>query len=147
MFAFDVNSLNALTRSRTLPTYWATGRDDDGNLITEISSTGSENLSFELNRFGDRRFYIESALNYKKIFGKHDVSGLLLFNQSDYRDASSRVETYTAAIPYRQRNVVAASIMVFKADILQKLTFHIQVQTILYLVRDMVSFPHSEQDG
>lgn len=106
MFAFDVNSLNALTRSRTLPTYWATGRDDDGNLITEISSTGSENLSFELNRFGDRRFYIESALNYKKIFGKHDVSGLLLFNQSDYRDASSRVETYTAAIPYRQRNVV-----------------------------------------
>lgn len=37
MFAFDVNSLNALTRSRTLPTYWATGRDDDGNLITEIS--------------------------------------------------------------------------------------------------------------
>ena len=43
--------------------------------------------------------------------------------------------------------LLAASIMVFKADILQKLTFHIQVQTILYLVRDMVSFPHSEQDG
>ena len=43
--------------------------------------------------------------------------------------------------------LLAASIMVFKADILQKLTFNIQVQTILYLVRDMVSFPHSEQDG
>ncbi|WP_242202766.1 TonB-dependent receptor [Aestuariivivens insulae] len=106
MFAFDVNSFNGLRRGRNLPTYWATGRDDDGNLITEISSTGSEDLSFSLGRYGDRRFYLETALNYENTFGKHDVSGLLLFNQSDYRDATSRVGTYTAAIPYRQRNLV-----------------------------------------
>lgn len=106
MFAFDVNSFNGTTRSRTLPTYWATGRDEQGELITEISSTGSEDLGFSLDRYGDRRFYIETALNYDKKFGVHDLSGLLLFNQSDYRDATERVESYTAAIPYRQRNFV-----------------------------------------
>src|SRR5690606_34989133 len=54
----------------------------------------------------DRRFYSEAALNYKQRFGIHDISGLILFNQSDYSDATSRVSSYQAAIPYRQRNIV-----------------------------------------
>lgn len=106
MFAFDVNIYNSLTRSRWLPGYWALGRDENGELITELSSAGSEELGFELNRYGDRRFYVESALNYSRQFGEHDVSGLLLFNQSDYNDATSGVSSYKAAIPYRQRNFV-----------------------------------------
>ncbi len=106
MFAFDVNVSNSLNRSRTLQTYWATGRDNDGNLITEISSPGTNELSFSLNRYGDRRFYTESAINYRHQFGVHDVSGMLLFNQSDYSDATAQVNTYKAAIPYRQRNLV-----------------------------------------
>src|SRR5699024_1558094 len=44
--------------------------------------------------------------NYSRRFGDHDVSGMFLFNQSDYNDASSRVGSYKAAIPYRQRNFV-----------------------------------------
>lgn len=106
MFAFDVNINNNLTRGRTLQTYYANGRDEDGNLITEISSTGTNELGFDLSRYGDRRFYTEAAINYDNRFGVHDVSGMLLFNQSDFSDASSRVSTYTAAIPYRQRNLV-----------------------------------------
>jgi TonB-linked SusC/RagA family outer membrane protein len=106
MFAFDINNDTSLTRGRSLQTYFATGRDAEGNLITEISSPGSDQLSFGLTRFGEKRSYTETALNYAQGFGDHDVSGLLLFNQSDYKDASSRVGTYTAAIPYRQRNYV-----------------------------------------
>lgn len=106
MFAYDVNNSTNLTRARTLQTYFATGRDEEGNLITEISSPGSEELGFGLTRFGDKRFYVEAAANYAQKFGKHDVSGLLLFNQSDFRDASERVDSYKAAIQYRQRNFV-----------------------------------------
>ncbi|SEN69012.1 TonB-linked outer membrane protein, SusC/RagA family [bacterium A37T11] len=106
MFAFDVNTFNDLKRSRTLQTYYATGRDDQGNLITEISSAGSNELGFSLNRYGTRRFYTEAALNYSNRFGLHDVSGMFLVNQSDYSDASDGVDTYKAAIPYRQRNYV-----------------------------------------
>lgn len=107
MFAFDINAQNSLNRGRTLPTYFATGRDADGNLMTEISGEGSEDLGYSLSRFGDRRFYAEASLNYNRMFAdRHEVGGLLLFNQSDYSDATSRVTTYTAAIPYRQRNFV-----------------------------------------
>lgn len=108
MFAFDVNSINNISRSRTLPTYYITERDADGNLVTPLTPTevGAPNLTFGISRFGSRRFYMETALNYKRDFGNHDVSGLLLFNQSDFRDATSRVSTYVGSIPYRQRNVV-----------------------------------------
>lgn len=106
MFAFDVNIYNNLTRSRTLQTYWATGRDTNGQLITEITTPGTNALNFGLSRYGDRRYYTESAVNYGNRFGIHDISAMLLFNQSDYSDATSDVNTYTAAIPYRQRNVV-----------------------------------------
>ncbi|MCM4169386.1 TonB-dependent receptor P3 [Arenibacter antarcticus] len=106
MFAYDVNNSNYLTRSRSLQTYFANGRDDEGNLITEISSPGSKELGFSLNRYGDKRFYLEAAGNYSRRFGLHDVSAMTLFNQSDYRDASERVKSYKAAIQYRQRNFV-----------------------------------------
>lgn len=106
MFAFDVNLTNSTARSRTLQTYYASGRDDNGDLITSITTPGTEELAFSISRYGDRRFYSEAALNYSHQFGMHDVSGLLLFNQSDYADATSRVSSYQAAIPYRQRNIV-----------------------------------------
>lgn len=106
LFAYDVNSQTGTTRGRTLQTYQAIGRDPEGNLLTQIAYTGTNDLSFGISRFGDRRLYIETALNYAQKFGKSDVSGLLLFNQSDFSDAQARVGTYKAAIPYRQRNFV-----------------------------------------
>ncbi|SMC85639.1 TonB-linked outer membrane protein, SusC/RagA family [Pedobacter africanus] len=106
LFAFDVNVTNNLDRIRTLQTYFASGRDADGNLITAISTPGTANLGFAYSRYGDRRFYNEFSLNYSRKFGDHDVSGLALFNQSDYSDARANVTDYKGAIPYRQRNLV-----------------------------------------
>ena len=104
MFAFDVNVNNQVSRNRNLQTYYANGRDEEGNLITEISSTGSENLTFSEGTSSDRRFYLEGAVNYANTFGDHEVSGLLLFNQSDFRMKSP--SSYIASIPFRQRNMV-----------------------------------------
>jgi len=106
MFAFDLNNYINYTRARVLQTYWATGRDANGNLITQITTPGTNDLAFGTSRYGDKRFYTESSLNYSNKFGDHDIGGLLLFNQSNYTDATSNVENYgyKAAIPYRQRN-------------------------------------------
>ena len=106
MFAFDVSLENILTRSRNLPSYYAEGRDADGNLILVNTETGTSDLSFGFTRYTSRRLYAEGSLNYNRSFGVHDVSGLLLFNQSDFSDGGSNVGSYTAAIPYRQRNLV-----------------------------------------
>ncbi|MCS3554210.1 MULTISPECIES: TonB-dependent receptor [unclassified Sphingobacterium] len=108
MFAFDVNSNSTTSRGRTPQTYFATGRDDAGELLTQIAYEGTNDLNFGISRFSDRRIYTETAINYARKFGDHDVSGLFLFNQSDFSDAQSRVDDigYKAAIPYRQRNFV-----------------------------------------
>ena len=106
LFAFDVTLDNNLKRSRNLPSYFAEGRDENGALKMTLTDAGSPDLSYELLRFSTRRMYLESSLNYTRSFGPHDVSGLLLFNQSDFADGNERVKSYQAAIPYRQRNVV-----------------------------------------
>lgn len=106
LFAFDVTLDNILKRSRNLPSYFAEGRNEDGELIMTLTDPGSPDLSYELQRFSTRRMYLETSLNYNRTFGAHDVSGLLLFNQSDFADGAERVQSYQAAIPYRQRNLV-----------------------------------------
>ncbi|MFZ4262675.1 SusC/RagA family TonB-linked outer membrane protein [Sphingobacterium sp. HJSM2_6] len=106
LFAFDATVESILTRSRNLPSYFAEGRDPDGNLILTNTETGSPDLSFGLGRSSTRRLYSEGSLNYGRSFGLHDVSGLLLFNQSDFSDAATRVDNYTKAIPYRARTLV-----------------------------------------
>jgi len=107
MFAFDLNNTINYSRGRTLQTYWATGRNADGSLITQITTPGTNDLAFGTSRYGDKRFYTETSLNYSRKFGDHDIGGLLLFNQSNYTDATVNVENYgyKAAIPYRQRNI------------------------------------------
>lgn len=106
LFAFDATLYSELIRARTLPSYFAEGRDDEGNLILTNTQPGSPDLSFGLSRGTSRRLYSEASLNYNRAFSNHDVSGLLLFNQSDYTDSGRDVDTYKKAIPYRQRNVV-----------------------------------------
>ncbi|MCK7559807.1 SusC/RagA family TonB-linked outer membrane protein [Chitinophaga sedimenti] len=104
MFAFDSYNWNNLNRKRSVQTYYASGRDANGELITSIVDPGSNVLGFEISRGGNRRFYTETALNYSNTFNKkHDVSGLLLFNQSDYvnGDAGDLV----ASIPFRLRGM------------------------------------------
>lgn len=106
MFAFDFKGINTQRRFRTLQTYYATARDSEGNLVSTISTPGSSDLAFGMSNESDRRFYTETSLNYTGKFGDHDISGLLLFNQSDYRSGLSGIDNWTKAIPYRQRNVV-----------------------------------------
>ncbi|MCO4294737.1 TonB-dependent receptor [Solitalea sp. MAHUQ-68] len=117
MFAVDVNATNNLIRTRTLPTYYANavdGRGPDGSLVTSITHPGEKYLSFDLKRFGDRRFYTEAALNYANKFGVHDVSAMILVNQSDYSDATDHVNKWLLAIPYRQRGLVGRANYGFK---------------------------------
>lgn len=104
MFAFDNYSGSTLSRTRSVSTFVATGRDATGNLITSPIFVGNNVLGFSSSTATNRRIYTETALNYSNTFGNvHNVSGMLLYNQSDY--VNSNATDVVSAIPFRLRGL------------------------------------------
>jgi len=103
MFSFDTYNYTSNCFTKSPNTYHATGRDANGNLIYEQTRQGTENLAYSLSAKGDRTIYLEAALNYKNTFGRHDVSGMLLFNQSD--EINTKATNVEEALPYRFRGL------------------------------------------
>lgn len=99
MFSFDAYNYASNRYTKTPDTWLATGRDADGKLTYEQTAIGTEYLAYSKSNTGERTFYNELALNYNRSFGKHDVSGMLLYNKSD--KANTYVETLEASLPYR----------------------------------------------
>lgn len=103
MFSFDTYNYTSNRFTKSPNTYHATGRDANGNLIYEQTRQGTENLAYSLSAKGDRTIYLEAALNYKNTFGRHDVSGMLLFNQND--EINTKATNVEEALPYRFRGL------------------------------------------
>ena len=98
-FAFDNWNFSNQDRKKTPTQYWATGRDEEGNLITNIVNEGDEFLGYGKNGGGNRTLYFESRLSYDKNFRDHTLNGLILFNMREYvdGDAGSAIQS----LPYR----------------------------------------------
>lgn len=100
LFSFDAynNQVTVLRKNPT--TYYATGRDADGELILKPEEgTDYVSLASETNT-SSRGTYIEAQVNYQKtIANLHNISALLLYNQSGskYTPAYSEV----GSLPYR----------------------------------------------
>ncbi|WP_245980489.1 SusC/RagA family TonB-linked outer membrane protein [Flavobacterium aquicola] len=92
-YAFDSFSENKVERGKA-PNYYnvATERDLDGSLIHELQSYGQDylgyNKDYEHDYFGNKRVYLEASTTYSRSFGKHDVTGMLLYNQDSYDDGT-----------------------------------------------------------
>lgn len=109
MFAFDAYNEHFITRSKRESTYFvdtSEPRNADGtlNLVETYEGTGNY-LSYSRSNGGNRRFYLQTSFNYDHSFGKHAVSGLLLFNRQDYEDAFA--DSFTESIPYRSQGLAA----------------------------------------
>jgi len=93
-FAFDRFSGAYVVRDKT-PDYYntASGRDENGQLITSLQTTGQEFLAYSYQDFrGNQSIYFEGMLNYSRMFNKvHDVNAMLLYNQKEYDDYSKWV--------------------------------------------------------
>lgn len=105
MVAFDAYNLRNLNYDRMDAMYYFQGTknsntglwnddvyDADGNWrIGWIKDADSEGrLSFNTNDgAANRTSYFESSLNYDRVFGKHRVNALLLYNQRSYRDLAT----------------------------------------------------------
>lgn len=80
--------------------------DSDGNLILSEQFAGEPTVKFGRDKQVYRTFYAEAALNYKRVFAHaHSVTGLVLFNMRDYRDANK--EKLIESLPYKQMSLSA----------------------------------------
>lgn len=103
IFSFDSWNYTGLDRRKTPTHYWATGRDDEGNLITNIVNEGDEFLNYNKNAGGNRTMYFEAQLNYNRRFGDHVVDGLFLFNLRDYVNGEAGSAIHS--LPYRNQGI------------------------------------------
>lgn len=103
-FSFDAYNWNSFERKKTTTTYLASGRDEEGNLITSISNEGSNFLGYKKYAGGNRTMYLEGQLSYSRKLAKlHQVDGLLLYNMRDYVNADASTAIYS--LPYRTQGI------------------------------------------
>ncbi|WP_210464216.1 SusC/RagA family TonB-linked outer membrane protein [Rufibacter roseolus] len=110
MFSFDAFNQHFIRRSKREDTWIVdpvNPRNPDGtlNLGTAPTFSGQNFLSYDRMNGGNRRFYMEGALNYDRAFGKHRISGLVLGNRSDYSDAFAG--NFTESIPFRTEGIAS----------------------------------------
>jgi len=98
-FSFDVFQDYWSERTRRPSYYYATGRDENDELIMEIVSTGDEFLGFSKSFGGSRSTYFEVPVSYTRTFDKHSVDALLLWNMRSYVDQNASSAIYS--FPYR----------------------------------------------
>src|SRR5690606_24112325 len=105
MFSFDADNSHVIQRTREGDLYRATGRDRFGVPQLTRYWDGQEDLNYNTVSGGDRRIYLQADISYNRIFGKHSVGGLLLYNQQDFVNANAT--NAIAGLPYRFQGLVS----------------------------------------
>lgn len=105
LFSFDNYNEHIISRTKTVDTYIATGRDSEGQLVFDQMPVGTGYLGYTRTNGGNRLFYSETALNYSNSFGKSEFGGLLLYNQSDRVDAFAG--DFISSIPTRFQGIAS----------------------------------------
>ncbi|MDR1683305.1 MAG: TonB-dependent receptor [Candidatus Symbiothrix sp.] len=107
LVAYDFYMRNDIQRTGLNPvTYQATGRDENGELILARTDNMSGDLSWSYNKhaWGHRQYYLESALNYERLFNQtHRVSAMMLYNMTDYSNVTAG--TLMHAMPFRNMGI------------------------------------------
>lgn len=110
-FSFDSRQNVYQNRTRTPILWMASGRDENGDLITTTtaSSNATEHLGYGESHSGDRSSYLEGSINYSRKFGNHNVGALFLYQHSQRNELSSsrgnNSASSEAAIEYRHQGI------------------------------------------
>lgn len=103
--SFDAKNYNHLARTKTPPQYMASDRDEFGDLILQQTVVGTDNLTYAESHSGYRSVYLEASVNWARSFGKHDLSALFLYQQSQRNDVGIDKSEPELALPYRHQGI------------------------------------------
>ncbi len=97
MLSFDYDSYYRRLFTASFATYELLSYNNSNydfaqyNTDTELAYAGNTQTT-------TMKLYMEYALNYARKFGKHDVGGLLLYNQNDYRYQAELAQRYQGLV-------------------------------------------------
>lgn len=78
LFAYDVDNTSSLVGVFSPDKFYATGRDEEGNLIGNYYPGDSPFLNLSKSSAMAYTTYLEASVNYDRSFGKHNVGALVL---------------------------------------------------------------------
>lgn len=103
-FSNSVQTRTAKWNKWVMEDWWL---NDDATYGYDLKRFGSEevtNLTTSSKNEGNRRIYLQGMLEYHRAFGKHDVSGLLIYNQDEYMNNDPGTNILEA-LPRRKQGV------------------------------------------
>lgn len=112
-FAWDADNTTLLKRTISPSTYYATGRDEEGNLLFAPSNEGRNYMTLARENAGWTTINFEGSINYERLFAEdHRVSGMLLYT---LRSKSNNVPgNYILAYPYRNMGIAGRFTYAFR---------------------------------
>ncbi|MDR2824245.1 MAG: TonB-dependent receptor [Prevotellaceae bacterium] len=121
--SFDASMASRINRAKVPETYFADGRDAEGNLILRQITAGTAlGNPTAGSTSGTKSIYTETAFDYARIFAqKHDVSALLLYNQKERQVQVG--DNGLQRLPYRNQSVVARATYGFDTRYLIEASF------------------------
>ncbi|MCK9159536.1 MAG: SusC/RagA family TonB-linked outer membrane protein, partial [Bacteroidaceae bacterium] len=104
--SFDADNYRNVTRSRGYNAYKYSIAETETDLSKGTYAnvrTGSETLGYSVSANETRYTLLEAMLNYNHSFGKHNLTGLLMYNQSSkLLDATDAIN----GLPFRKQGLV-----------------------------------------
>ncbi|RQP15042.1 MAG: SusC/RagA family TonB-linked outer membrane protein, partial [Parapedobacter sp.] len=105
-FSWDAVNAATLDKRKSPATFYATGRDEAGNLIFHQNTDGSDYLSLARSNRGNRTINLEASTTYNRNFAdRHRVGGLILFSMREHTD--NFPGDFIAAFPYRNIGIAS----------------------------------------
>ncbi len=119
LYSYSYLSTHATRRYKMPALYYASGRQNDGSLLTKEVSAAVD-ATYSQDAYVERQTYIEGKLSYAKtINDDHRVSGLLLSYWQDGRDSEGT--SYDQVIPVRYQAMSARATYSYKDTYLLEL--------------------------
>ncbi|MDD6895635.1 MAG: TonB-dependent receptor [Prevotellaceae bacterium] len=98
MVSFDYDAYYKKIFGRTYATYELNDRDNYMSQDAYNKYNVDGQLAYSKESSTTYKLYMEAQINYARRFGKHDVTGMVLYNQNDYRYNSELAKRYQGLV-------------------------------------------------